>query len=208
MQCDTRGFCPAFLAGKSNTDRASLAPDANASTVVEQLLRSTGLLGGATQAPTGSVTWGAGTGGLECWLIGSDAPKSPDNAPQRLDNHPDLPKGWSFAGASAKDPRGVELIIDLNALRTDAETLFDAPWLQHLLDRLSLNNARLVTLRATLNPPTADGLPPLLELKALTSALRRERQGKAAHPHRAGVGRHARRSRGRKRRQLGRVDPR
>ncbi|MBY0307509.1 MAG: hypothetical protein K2Q09_02090, partial [Phycisphaerales bacterium] len=174
VRWETRGFCPALLPGTSDANPAHLPQTEKPSTLIELIVKSSGLTGNATAGAAGAATWEMRSGSLTAVLAGGPAERGAgpfvDRPYGRFDAHPDLPEGWIFRDAKAGGTQGVVLTIDLNAARTSTEQLFDAPWVQRLLDRLALDNARLVSLRATLNPPTADGLPRLLELKALVSA--------------------------------------
>lgn len=128
-------------------------------TVVERFLRTGGILGGNTKDG----------GGTTACLVESGKVTAFKTQPQPS-RFAGLPADWPMLDTQRKESALLAVSIDANALRTSAEALFDAPWLQRLLDRLALSNARIVSLRGALLPPTADGLPRLLELKALATA--------------------------------------
>lgn len=154
IQWDSTGFStPAPSPGSTPIT----APPA---TLIERILRTGGLLGGGSKGGESVTTL----------LVDSDRLDALRADAQRSAKFTDLPANWLTLDAARKESAFLALTIDANALRASAETLFDAPWLQRLLDRLALNNARLFTLRAALLPPPTDTLPPMLELKAAASS--------------------------------------
>ncbi|HZW05580.1 MAG TPA: hypothetical protein VFF65_00540 [Phycisphaerales bacterium] len=155
---------PAIQSGAGGT----LSANSPSSVIVSAILRAGGVMGSdvAPADRTVSQGWSAIDGGL--------APGTPiAGGGLRIGSEADLPPGWRELDAAKKERAGAALTIDLNELRAKAGTLFDAPWLQRALDRFALSNARLVSLRATLLPPSSDDLPPMLSVKALASARSR-----------------------------------
>ena len=149
-----------FGLGKTGGEN-ELSANAPASTLIDAVLHAGGLLGAEKQTATPASHGWAATAGKLSPARGTDLQTTSDS---------DLPAGWRTLDATKKETAGAMLTIDLNALRANADTLFDAPWMQRAIQRLALDNARLVSLRGTIHPPAADGLPPLLELKACASA--------------------------------------
>ncbi|HYD00580.1 MAG TPA: hypothetical protein VEB22_05085 [Phycisphaerales bacterium] len=141
----------------------SLSAESAGSDVISAILRAGGVMGRDGPVPGGTVSHG--------WVAsgGSLVPAAPA-AGLRIPMDADLPPGWRHLDATKKEQAGAVLTIDLNELRAKAEPLFDAPWVQRTLHRLALNNARVVSLRGTLLPPSSDELPPMMSVKALTTA--------------------------------------
>ncbi len=137
-----------------------------ASRIVERFLRSGGLLGGGS----------TGGGGTTAWHFDGESIKVVKPDPASIPKLDELPGNWLTVEAARKESAFIAATVDVNALRTSTETLFDAPWMQRTINRLALNNARTVSIRAAILPPPADNLPPLLELKAVASA-RSEKPG-------------------------------
>jgi hypothetical protein len=129
--------------------------------MLEKVLRAGGVFGGHQIADTGTelMSWSA---------AGTTIAEAQER--RSLPSDADLPAGWLDLDKEKKETAGAALTVDLNELRSKAEGLFDAPWLQRTLDRLALDNARLVSIRAAIVPPSADNLPPMLEVKAVASA--------------------------------------
>lgn len=162
VQWDTFGFAPSGL-GDPAVKKVELQNSAPPSMLVQSMLGSGGLLGGAVQSPSASHGWAAAGTAL------AHVQLPPENG-SRLQLSKDVPEGWFTLDAAKKESAGAIMTVDLNAMRSASQELFDAPWFQRTLSRLALDNGRLVSLRATLNPPAADGLPPLLSVKAFASA--------------------------------------
>lgn len=152
MSWESAGFTP-------GTPSGGLSLSDKGGTVLERLLRSGGLLGDGAKGGEGSIVWS---------VSGKDLLAS--KGASAGDRFTELPQGWLKLDAAKKEAALLACTVDLNALRLSGESLFDAPWLQRVLDRLALNNARLVSLRGALCPAPSDNLPPLLELKAVASA--------------------------------------
>lgn len=138
----------------------SIPITAPAATLIERILRTGGLLGGGTKGGESATTL----------LVDGDKLDAIRADPQHAAKFTDLPANWLSLDAARKESAFVALTIDANAMRASAESLFDAPWLQRLLDRFALSNARTLSLRAALLPAPTDTLPPMLELKAAASA--------------------------------------
>ncbi|MDP1663126.1 MAG: hypothetical protein Q8L55_14510, partial [Phycisphaerales bacterium] len=154
MQWNSAGFTPPAPA-------PGLTPiTAPAATLIERILRTGGLLGGGTKGGESATTL----------LVDSDKLDAFRADPQHAVKFADLPASWLTLDTARKESAFLALTIDANAMRASAEALFDAPWFQRLLDRLALDNARTLTLRAAILPAPSDTLPPMLELKAAASS--------------------------------------
>jgi hypothetical protein len=162
VQWDTFGFAPSGL-GDAAAKKAEVQSTAAPSMLVESVLGSGGLLGKATPTASASHGWAAAGTALARVLL-------PAESGSRLQLSKDVPEGWFTLDAAKKESAGAIFTVDLNSMRAASPGLFDAPWVQRTLNRLALDNGRQVSLRATLNPPAADNLPPLLSVKAFASA--------------------------------------
>lgn len=153
-QWDSAGFTPP----KPTPEMTALTDPASA--IIERLLHTGGLLGGGAKDGGGATTW----------LFDGQKLNAISAAPQASARFAELPENWLTLDAARKESALLALTVDANALRASTEPLFDAPWMQRLIDRLALNNARTISLRAALLPAPTDGLPPVLELKVVASA--------------------------------------